>query len=114
MNYIFSSLLLTISFLSTNLSFVDKNIPNDCKTAIEEAKRDHTNNQLKYYTFGIASFPKQKVKINIDPKLKINIDPEIEVISLGCMINAHQICYNQYVDSLLVVKTGKDFYGLRK
>ena len=74
--------------------------------AIKEAKRDYAENKLKYYTFGIASFPKQEIKLNIGPK--------IEVISLGCMINTHQICYNQYVDSLLVAKTGVNFHGLKK
>ena len=103
MQYILS-LLLTISFVSTNFSSVNNNTPDKCETAIEEAKRDYANNQLKYYTFGIVSFPKQEIKLDIDPKVK--------VISLGCMINTHQACYNQHVDSLLIAKTGFDFYGL--
>lgn len=105
MNYILS-LLLTVSLLSTNFPFVNNNIPDRCKRAIKEAKRDYTENKLKYYTFGIASFPKQEIKMNIGSN--------IEVISLGCMINTYQICYNQYVDSLLVTKTGVNFHDQRK
>ena len=101
MNYILS-LLLAVSFLSTNLSLNGNKIPDKCEKAIEKAKRDYAKNKLKYYTFGIASFPKQEIKISLGPK--------IEVISLGCMINTHQICYNQYVDSLLVATTGMDFH----
>ncbi len=103
MNYILS-LVLTISFVSINFSSLKDNASDKCKTAIEAAERDYAKNTLKYYTFGIASFPKQEIKLDIGPK--------VEVVSLGCMINTHQICYNQYVDSLLIAKTGFDFYGL--
>ena len=77
----------------------------DCDTAIKDAKADQAKQTLKYYVFGIASLP-----LNQTDQLYETYG--IEVVSLGCMVDTALVCYNQYVDELLMKRTGKDFYGL--
>jgi len=98
--------LLFVSFLfvfSPNQHSLDRSTK--CEQVYQQAKKDHDQDQLKYYYFGIAQLPP-----SIMSKLKLLY--QIEVISLGCMVNEEQICYNQYADVILKTKTGKDFYGL--
>ena len=78
----------------------------DCKKEIQvEVELDYMQRGLKYYTFGITSFP-------IEKTTQMKVDYHIEVISMGCLPDANMICYNHFADSLLVAKKGKDFYQL--
>ncbi len=79
--------------------------PIKCEQVYQQAKKDHDQEQLKYYYFGIAQLP-----FTVVSEMKSKY--QIEVIALGCMVNEAQICYNQQVDLILKAKTGKDFYGL--
>jgi len=98
-------LLFTAFLFTTSLFYSPDRQPTKCEQVYQQAKKDQDQEQLKYYYFGIAQLAPSTVG-------KLQLLYQIEVISLGCMVNEEQICYNQYVNIVLKAKTGKDFYGL--
>ncbi|WP_123985227.1 FEKKY domain-containing protein [Taibaiella soli] len=71
------------------------------------ARKDIKNNQVKYYSFGIAA-PKPQFVAAMQSSYKIS------VISLGCPVNDGIMGYNSVVDSFMKAKYHKSVGDVQK
>lgn len=77
-----------------------------CVRALNMARKDNYNKELKYYIFGLPAgdFPHDIKRELLKEKYNLNY------VMMGCVVDDTLQCYNREAEKILFRKYGKDFW----